>query len=81
MIASLVLRESLTLTGAGIVIGCAGAFAGAKLIRSLLFQTGAADPVAYLTTIAVLVSTAIVATLVPARRATRLDPTVAMRGE
>jgi putative ABC transport system permease protein len=81
MIASLVLRESLTLTGAGIVIGCAGAFAGAKLIRSLLFQSGAADPVAYLTTIAVLVSTAIVATLVPARRATRLDPTVAMRGE
>jgi putative ABC transport system permease protein len=81
MIARLVIGESLRLTGAGIAIGCLGAWAGAKLISGLLFDTGAADPVAYIATIALLTLVALLATYLPARRATRLDPTIAMRGE
>jgi predicted permease len=81
MIASLVFRESIRLTAAGIVLGCAGAWGGATLIRGLLYDTGAADPVTYLVTIGLLTLVALLATYLPARRATRLDPTIAMRGE
>jgi putative ABC transport system permease protein len=81
MIASLVVRESLLLTGIGILVGCGGAWAGARLIRDLLFQTGPVDLTVYLPTVVVLLGIAMLATYVPARRATRLDPTVAMRGD
>ena len=81
MIASLVVRESLILTGIGILVGCGGAWAGARLIRDLLFQTGPVDLTVYLPTVVVLLGIAMLATYVPARRATRLDPTVAMRGD
>jgi putative ABC transport system permease protein len=81
MIAALVLRESLTLTAAGVAFGCLGAWGSATLIRGLLYDTGPADPVAYLGTIALLIGVALLATYVPARRATQLDPTVAIRGE
>ncbi|HMA25101.1 MAG TPA: FtsX-like permease family protein, partial [Gemmatimonadaceae bacterium] len=81
MIASLVFRESAILTGVGIVVGCAGAWEGARLIRDLLFQTNPADVSVYAPTILVLVGIAVVATYIPTRRAMRLDPTIAMRGE
>jgi putative ABC transport system permease protein len=81
MIAALVVRESMTLAGAGVVIGCAGAWGGARLIRALLFDTGPADPGPYLATIGLLVAVALIATYLPARRAVRLDPTIAMRGD
>lgn len=81
MIASLVFRESAILTGVGIVVGCAGAWEGARLIRDLLFQTNPADVSVYAPTVLVLVGIALVATYIPTRRATRLDPTIAMRGE
>jgi putative ABC transport system permease protein len=81
MIASLVFRESAILTGVGIVVGCAGAWEGARLIRDLLFQTNPADGSVYAPTVLALVGIALVATYIPTRRATRLDPTIAMRGE
>jgi predicted permease len=80
-IGSLVLRESLVMIGAGVAIGCAAAWAGARLIRALLFDTGIVDPVAYLGTIALLVGVALLATYLPARHAMRLSPSVAMRTE
>lgn len=81
MIASLVMRESLALAGVGVVVGCAGAWASGRLIQGLLFDTGKADPLAYAATIVLLVAVALAASFFPARRATRLDPTIAMRGD
>ena len=81
MIGALVLRETLALTAFGVAIGCASAWAGARLIRGLLFDTGTADPVAYLATIALLVAVAAAASWIPARRATRLDAMSAIRAE
>ena len=81
MIGALVLRESLALTLVGVVVGCAGAWAGARLIRGLLFDTGPADPVAYLVTTTLLIGVALLASWLPARRATRLDAMAAIRGE
>ena len=80
-IASAIVRESLVVIGAGVALGCLGAWAGARLIRGLLFETGAADPVAYLATAALLTAVALLATWLPTRQAMRLEPTVAMRAE
>ncbi len=81
MIASLVVRESLTLAAIGTAVGCLGAWGAARLIRDQLFDTPAIDPVAYSATVFLLVAIALIASWVPARRATKLDPTIAMRGE
>jgi predicted permease len=81
MIASLVFRESLVLTGVGIVVGCACAWEGARLMHDLLFQTEPVDFTVYVPTVVVLLGISLAATYIPTRRATRLDPTIAMRGE
>ena len=81
MIGALVLRESLVLTVVGVAVGCLGAWAGARLIRGLLFDTGTTDPTAYLVTIVLLVGVSLVASWLPARRATKLDPVQAIRAE
>jgi putative ABC transport system permease protein len=81
MIASLVIRESLVLTGIGIGLGCVGSWAGARLIHDLLFQTTPVDLTVYAPTVALLLGIGFLAAYIPARRATRLDPTIAMRGE
>ena len=80
-IASLVLRESLWLTALGVVIGCAGAWAATRFIRDQLFDTPQVDPLSYAATIVLLTAVAVLATWLPARRAMRLDPTIAMRSE
>jgi ABC-type antimicrobial peptide transport system permease subunit len=69
------------LIAAGIAIGCVGAWGVTRLIRGQLFDTPMLDPLAYGATISLLVVVALVASYVPARRAMRLDPTIAMRGE
>ncbi len=81
MIAKLLLGESALLTGAGIVLGVLGAWFGARFITDMLFETGVADYPVYFVTATLLAAIALVATYIPARRATRLDPTIAMRGE
>ena len=81
MIASLIVRESLVLTAFGIALGCFGAWVGARLISGLLFNTAPSDPAAYVATIVLLTTVALVASYVPARRAMRLDATIAMRGD
>jgi putative ABC transport system permease protein len=80
-ILTLIFRESLLVVVVGVILGCAGAAGGARLIRGLLFHTGVADPSAYVGTIALLAAASVLATYLPARRATRLDPAIAMRGE
>ena len=80
-VARLVLREGLLMTVAGIVIGLVAALGLSRFMKSVLFEVTPADPVTYLVVAAVLVVVAATATLVPARRATAVDPLVALRSE
>jgi len=76
---ALVLRQGLTLVVIGVAVGLGGAFVIMRLLSSLLFNVTAADPATFATTALVLTGVAIGATYVPARRATRVDPLVALR--
>jgi putative ABC transport system permease protein len=77
----LVLADALRLTGIGVALGAAGALALGRTLRRLLFGVGAADPMTFLSTAAVLVAVAVLATYLPARRAMRVDPIEALRAE
>jgi predicted permease len=77
----LVLNKGLVLAGIGIALGVGGALALGKVVATQLFQTRAADPTVFAVMSAGLVAVAHLATLVPARRATRVDPMVALRSE
>jgi ABC-type antimicrobial peptide transport system permease subunit len=82
----LVLNRGLVLAGLGIGIGVAGAYALARVVASkvlekTLYQTSAADPAVFVVVALGLVAVAFAATWVPARRAMRVDPVVALRAE
>jgi predicted permease len=77
----LVIGEGLALVGVGMVIGLAGAFAGARVLRTFLFDLTPNDPVTYAVIIVVLGVTAVLASWVPGRRASRVDPVIALRAE
>jgi putative ABC transport system permease protein len=78
---TMVLREGMILMGIGVLAGLAGAFALTRLLRSLLFGVTATDPLTYLLVPILLAAVALVACLIPARRAARVDPMVALRTE
>jgi putative ABC transport system permease protein len=77
----LVLRSALALTLTGIAIGAIGVFAVTRLMKSLLFDTATTDVATFLLVCATLVVVALIACYLPARRATRVDPLVALRNE
>jgi ABC-type antimicrobial peptide transport system permease subunit len=77
----LALRNSLLLTGLGLVMGAAGIRWTGRLVVSLLFNTEPAEAQTLLTVAGVLVLIALAASIVPARRAARTDPAVALRHE
>ena len=77
----LVVAQGVRLALFGIVIGLAGALALTRVIRTLLFDTSPFDPTAFAVAAALLAAVAAVASLVPAWRASRTDPQVAMRAD
>jgi predicted permease len=80
-ILGLVVRRGMTLAGAGIALGSIGALALTRLMSSLLFGVSAIDGLTFCAVALLLASTALVASYVPALRATRVDPVVALREE
>jgi putative ABC transport system permease protein len=76
-----VVGQSLLLAGFGILVGVAGALGVSRLLASLLYGVKATDPVTYAVVAIALLLTAAVAGFVPARRAMRVDPIVALREE
>jgi putative ABC transport system permease protein len=77
----LILRRALIQLSIGLIVGIGGAFAVGRLLRSMLVQIPTADPVTLTTIVAILIVIAITACLAPSRRATRLDPSTALRYE
>ena len=75
----LVILNGLAITAAGIAIGLGASFAATRMMTSLLFETSATDPLAFLISAGLFVAVAMIASYIPARRATRVDPTQAVR--
>ena len=77
----MILREGMFLAGAGIIIGIAGALALGRVLRSLLFEIKPTDPATFITVAITLALVALAACYIPARRAMKVDPIVALRYE
>ena len=77
----LVFGQSLWMLLIGIVIGLVGAFALTRLMRTLLFEITATDPLTYVSVIGLLTFVALLACYIPARRAAKVDPLIALRYE
>jgi ABC-type antimicrobial peptide transport system permease subunit len=76
-----VLRSGLRLVALGLAIGLAGSLALTRLLSSLLYRVTTHDPLTFVGNAALLLGVAIVACLLPALRATRVDPMTALRAE
>jgi ABC-type antimicrobial peptide transport system permease subunit len=77
----LVIGEGVRLTAVGVTIGVGGALGFARVLGSLLYGVKPADPVIFLAVPVLLVGVALAACYIPARRASRVDPMVALRYE
>jgi len=77
----MVLRQSLVLGGIGLLAGIACAFGATRLVETLLFELPARDPVTFAAAAAIMLGASVLAGYLPARRAARVDPLVALRAE
>jgi putative ABC transport system permease protein len=80
-IVGLLLRSGMTLTCIGLVIGIGGAFGFSQFLTSMLFGIGKHDSVTLMAVGGILAVTALLACYLPARRATKVDPIIALRCE
>ena len=69
------------LTGIGLAVGAVGAAVAARMVENLLFGVSAADPLTYAATVAVFLAVTVVASFLPAMRATRVNPLTVLRDE
>jgi predicted permease len=77
----LVLRSGMALAGSGVALGVAGALVLSRVMGSILYGVAPHDPLTFAGVMALLLAVALLACLVPARRAMRVDPAVTLRGE
>jgi predicted permease len=77
----MVLREGTGVIALGLALGLAGALAAARYVQSLLFETRPGDPATFVVVCSILAIVGLAACYVPARRATRVDPLIALRNE
>ena len=77
----MILRQGLALIAIGLVLGMAGAWAATRSLSTLLYGVRASDPASFLTVAALLLGVGLLASYLPARRATKVDPMVALREE
>ncbi|PYR45702.1 MAG: hypothetical protein DMF89_24325, partial [Acidobacteria bacterium] len=77
----MIVAQGLRTAAAGVAAGIAGALALTRFVSSLLFGVTATDPLTFAAVTALLVGTALVACYIPARRAARVDPMIALRHE
>ena len=77
----MVIKQGMSLVLVGVVIGVAGAYALTRTIQSLLFGVSSTDPAAFVLGPALLIAVGFLACYLPARRATKVDPLVALRYE
>jgi predicted permease len=75
------ISSGMIVTGIGLIVGVAAAFASMRLLRAVLFGVSPFDPITYGAVFAGLAVTALIATWLPARQATIVDPALALRGE
>ena len=78
---ALVLKQGLTLAGAGIAVGMIAAFVLTRLMQSLLYQVGPSDPITFSVVTVALIVVSLLASALPAYRATRVSPLIALRTE
>ncbi len=76
-----ILAEGLTLAGAGVTIGLGGAVAMSRAFSALLYEVSPIDPVSLIAATLALIAIAALASFLPARRASRIDPMIALRAE
>jgi putative ABC transport system permease protein len=77
----MILKQGLTVTAIGVVLGLAGAFAVTRFMESLLFGVSASDPVTFTVVPLVLAVAALFACYAPARKAAQVEPVVSLRAE
>jgi putative ABC transport system permease protein len=77
----MVVRQGLTLVLIGLAIGVVGALAAGRVLSSYLYQTAPRDPLIFAGVSLVFVLAGVIACLIPARRATTVDPLIALRAE
>jgi ABC-type antimicrobial peptide transport system permease subunit len=80
-VAFMLLKRTVLLVMAGVAIGECGSFLLTRVLGKFLFEVKPNDPATFLSVAAILVLTGIIAGLLPAQRATRVDPVVALRWE
>ena len=80
-IASVILRQGLWKAGIGVALGLMGAALLSRSMTSLLFNVRPTDPAVYAAVSFMLIAVALLASYLPARRASRIDPLVALRDE
>ena len=78
---NLVLRSGMLLVTLGLTIGLAGAFALTRLMNTLLFEVSPTDPITFVVVALCVILATLLACYIPARRATKVDPLIALRYE